>query len=243
MLEHAAQRPDAPALREKEYGIWQTLTWAQLAQLVRELALGLAQAGLQRGQHVVVIGENRRRLYASMLAAQALGAVPVPLYQDAAAAEFVFPIDNAEIAFAIVEDQEQVDKLLEIRDRCPRLAHIWYDEPRGLRHYAEPGLAGIDALIEQGRSAAFAAARAVRRGSGQDRAARRGRDVFHQRHHRQSERRGAYAFQFARPGRRRPPLRSLDVSRGGDGLPAAGLDRAEHFFSYAQPFVTAATAW
>ncbi len=155
MLEHAAQRPDAPALREKEYGIWQTLTWAQLAQLVRELALGLAQAGLQRGQHVVVIGENRRRLYASMLAAQALGAVPVPLYQDAAAAEFVFPIDNAEIAFAIVEDQEQVDKLLEIRDRCPRLAHIWYDEPRGLRHYAEPGLAGIDALIEQGRSAAL----------------------------------------------------------------------------------------
>jgi long-chain acyl-CoA synthetase len=155
MLEHAAQRPDAPALREKEYGIWQTLSWAQLAQLVRELAAGLAQAGLTRGQHVVVIGENRRRLYAAMLAAQSLGAVPVPLYQDAAAAEFVFPIANADVAFAIVEDQEQVDKLLEIRDRCPSLAHIWYDEPRGLRHYAEPGLASIDALIEQGRSAAL----------------------------------------------------------------------------------------
>jgi long-chain acyl-CoA synthetase len=153
MLEHASQRPDAPALREKEYGIWQTLSWAQLAQLVRELALGLAAAGLQRGQHVVVIGENRRRLYASMLAAQSLGAVPVPLYQDAVAAEFVFPIANAEVAFAIVEDQEQVDKLIEIRDRCPCLTHIWYDEPRGLRHYAEPGLQSIDTLIEQGRSA------------------------------------------------------------------------------------------
>ncbi|MCV6004558.1 AMP-binding protein, partial [Escherichia coli] len=79
------------------------------------MAGGLAEAGLQRGQHVVVIGENRPRLYATMLAAQSLGAVPVPLYQDAVAAEFVYPINNAEVAFAVVEDQEQVDKLLEIR--------------------------------------------------------------------------------------------------------------------------------
>lgn len=151
MLDHAAKRPDAPALREKEYGIWQTTSWAQLAERVRYLACGLAAAGLTRGQHVVVIGDNRPRLTAAMLAAQALGAVPVPLYQDAAATEFTFPINNAEVRFAIVEDQEQVDKLLEVREQCPQLAHIWFDDPRGLRHYAEPGLASLDALLEAGR--------------------------------------------------------------------------------------------
>jgi long-chain acyl-CoA synthetase len=150
MLEHATARPQAAALREKEYGIWQTTTWGALAVLVRRLACGLAQAGLAAGEHVVVIGENRLRLQASMLAAQSLGAVPVPLYQDAAAAEFVFPIVNAEVRFAIVEDQEQVDKLIEIRAQCPALERIWYDEPRGLRHYREPGLDSIDALVAAG---------------------------------------------------------------------------------------------
>ena len=150
LLEHAARRPHAPALREKEYGIWQTFTWAQLAQLVRRMAGGLAAAGLQRGEHVVVIGENRPRLYAAMLAAQSIGAIPVPLYQDAAATEFVFPINNAEIAFAVVEDQEQVDKLLEIRPQCPQLRQIWFDDPRGLRNYREPGLASVDSLLEAG---------------------------------------------------------------------------------------------
>ena len=153
LLQHAARRPDAPALREKEFGIWQTLSWRELAALVRALACGLAQAGLGHGQHLVVIGENRPRLYASVLAAQALGAIPVPLYQDAGATEFVFPFVNAEVAHAIVEDQEQVDKLLEIRAQIPQLAHLWYDDPRGLRNYAEPGLASLDALIEAGRAA------------------------------------------------------------------------------------------
>jgi len=151
MLEHAAKRPTAPALREKVYGIWQTLTWAELAQLVRDIAGGFAAAGLKRDDHVVVIGDNRPRLSAAMLAAQALGAVPIPLYQDAASTEFVFPIVNADVAFAIVEDQEQVDKLLEIREQCPKLGRLWYDDPRGLRNYSEPGLASLDTLIEEGR--------------------------------------------------------------------------------------------
>ena len=150
MLDHAAQRPDAPALREKAFGIWQTLSWRALAELVRALAGGLTEAGLRRGQHIVVIGENRPRLYASMLAAQSIGAIPVPLYQDAAGAEYVFPITNADVAFAIVEDQEQVDKLLELRAQCPLLARIWFDDPRGLRHYDEPGVAPLDALIDAG---------------------------------------------------------------------------------------------
>ena len=155
LLDHTAARPQAPALREKELGIWQTLSWSALADLVQSLACGLAQAGLQRGQHLAVIGENRPRLYASMLAAQSLGAIPVPLYQDATAKEFVFPIANAEIAFAVVEDQEQVDKLLEVRGSCPQLATIWFDDARGLRHYSEAGLASLDALVDAGR--AFAA--------------------------------------------------------------------------------------
>ena len=156
LLEHARTRPDAPALREKELGIWQTTTWRELAALVETMAHGLADAGLQPGAHLVVVGENRPRLYAAMLAAQALGAIPVPLYQDAVAGEFVFPIANAEIAHAIGEDQEQIDKLLEVRGQVPGLAHIWFDDPRGLRHYQADGLAPLDALIERGRAHAAA---------------------------------------------------------------------------------------
>ena len=152
LADHAAQRPRAAALREKEYGIWQALGWGDLALLVRDIAGGLAAAGVARGEHVIVVGENRPRLYASMLAVQTLGAIPVPLYQDAVASEFVFPLVNAEVGFAIVEDQEQVDKLLEIGPQCPRLARIWFDDPRGLRKYDAPGLASLDALIEAGRA-------------------------------------------------------------------------------------------
>ena len=143
-------------MREKEYGIWQALSWADLATLVERLACGLHQAGLRSGEHMIVIGANRPRLYATMLAVQSIGAVPIPLYQDAAAPECVFPINNAEVRFAFAEDQEQVDKLLEIRDDCPQLSNIYFDDPRGLRNYAEPGLAALDDLIASGQ--AFAAA-------------------------------------------------------------------------------------
>ena len=116
------------------------------------MAAGLAAAGLQRGQHLVVVGDNRPRLTMAMLAAQCLGAIPVPLYQDATGAEYVFPLNNAEVGFAVVEDQEQVDKLLEAREQCPQLARIWYDDPRGLRKYDEPGLASIDTLMAEGEA-------------------------------------------------------------------------------------------
>jgi long-chain acyl-CoA synthetase len=155
LLKHAAERPAAAAMREKEYGIWQAHSWAAMAQLVERIACGLHEAGLQRGEHMVIIGANRPRLYATMLAAQSLGAVPIPLYQDAVGAECVFPITNADVRFALVEDQEQVDKLLEIRGQCPQMDQIIYDDPRGLRNYAEPGLQSLDALLEKG--GAFAA--------------------------------------------------------------------------------------
>ena len=151
LLKHATERPAAAAMREKEFGIWQSLSWGDLRQLVADIAGGLHQAGLRRGDHMVVIGANRPRLYATMLAAQSLGAIPIPLYQDAVAAECVFPINNAEVCFAYGEDQEQVDKLLEIREQCPRLAHIYFDDPRGLRNYDEPGLMAIEELMAAGK--------------------------------------------------------------------------------------------
>jgi len=155
LLNHAAQRPGDAAMREKEYGIWQAITWGDMAKLVEHLACGLHQAGLRQHDHMIVIGANRPRLYATMLAVQSLGAVPIALYQDAAALECVFPINNAEGCFAFAEDQEQVDKLLEIREQCPQLAHIYFDDPRGLRNYDEPGLQSLDDLLAAGK--AFAA--------------------------------------------------------------------------------------
>ena len=118
--------------------------------MVSHMACGLHQMGLQRGDHLIVVGSNRPRLYAAMLATQALGAIPIPLYQDAVGAECVFPINNADVKFCVVEDQEQVDKLLDIREQCPQLAHIFFDDPRGLRKYDEPGLASIDELMAAG---------------------------------------------------------------------------------------------
>lgn len=150
LLERAAKHPGATAMREKEYGIWQVSTWRDMADLASSIAAGLHQAGLRRGEHMIIIGANRPRLYGAMLAAQMLGAIPVPLYQDAAAAECVFPINNAEVRFAVVEDQEQVDKLLEVREQCPQLAHIYYNDPRGLRNYDEDGLWSLDELVAEG---------------------------------------------------------------------------------------------
>mgnify|MGYP003333640703 FL=1 len=147
---HATQRPSASAMREKEYGIWQSMDWASMLEMVTHMACGLHQAGLQRGEHLVVIGANRPRLYATMLAAQALGAIPVPLYQDAVATECVFPINNAEVRFCVVEDQEQVDKMLEVREQCPQISHIFYDDPRGLRKYDAPGLSSVEELLAAG---------------------------------------------------------------------------------------------
>jgi long-chain acyl-CoA synthetase len=152
LLQHALARGDAPAMREKEYGIWQTHTWAELARLVEHIACGLHCAGLRRDEHIALISGNRPFMYATMLAAQSLGAIPVPLYQDAVAAECVFPINNAEVRFCVVEDQEQVDKMLEIRERCPQLSHLYYDDPRGLRNYGQTGLAPLASLIDSGKA-------------------------------------------------------------------------------------------
>jgi long-chain acyl-CoA synthetase len=153
LMRHAQERSDRPAIREKDLGIWQTWTWRQFADEVRALACALAAEGFRRGEHIALIGDNRPRIYAGICAAQCLGGIPVPLYQDAVAAEMTFPIQNAEIAYAIAEDQEQVDKLLEILPQCPSLRRIYYDDPRGLRHYHQPQLMSYDKLLELGREA------------------------------------------------------------------------------------------
>jgi long-chain acyl-CoA synthetase len=153
LMHHARVRGERPAIREKDLGIWQSWTWREFADEVRALACGLAAEGLQRDDHVALISDNRPRLYAAMCAVQCLGGVPVPLYQDAVAAEMVFPIENAEITMAFAEDQEQVDKLLEILPQCPTLRRIYYDDPRGMRHYTQPQLRSYDELLAAGREA------------------------------------------------------------------------------------------
>jgi long-chain acyl-CoA synthetase len=151
LLHHARVRGARPAIREKNLGIWQTFTWSRVAEEVRDLACGLHAAGLAPGRHLAVVGSNRPRLYWAITAAQSLGAVPVPFYEDAVAQEMVYVFQDAQIEYAIVEDQEQVDKLLEILPQCPSLKHIYYDEPRGLRHYRQPVLAPYEKLAEAGR--------------------------------------------------------------------------------------------
>ena len=170
LMHHARERGGKPAIREKDLGIWQTWTWSRFAEEVRSLACGLAAQGLKRGEHIALVGDNRPRIYAAMCAAQCLGAIPVPLYQDAVAAEMAYPIQNAQIAYAVVEDQEQVDKLLEILPQCPTLKHIYYDDPRGLRHYAQPEVASYESLIQAKVDAAFLDGE-IAKGRGSDTAA------------------------------------------------------------------------
>jgi len=152
LQQQAAVRADQPAVREKDLGIWQSWSWGEVNEEVRALACGLAELGFKRGDNLAIIGDNRPRLYWAMAAAQCLGGVPVPMYQDAVAQEMLFVLQDAEIRFAIVEDQEQVDKLLEVKAHCPQLAHILYDEPRGMRHYDQPFLHGLDGVQQMGRT-------------------------------------------------------------------------------------------
>ena len=151
MLSHARLRPNADAIREKDLGIWQSWTWAEAASEIRALACGLASLGLKRGDKLAIVGDNRPRLYWTMTAAQAIGAIPVPLYQDAVADEIAYVLDNADVKIAMVENQEQVDKILEIRDRCPKIEHVIYDDTRGMRHYKQEFIHDFESVQALGR--------------------------------------------------------------------------------------------
>lgn len=152
LLDHSKRRGDSPANRHKDFGIWQSWTWSEVAKEVRNLACGLAKLGFKRGDKLAVIGDNRPRLYWSMVAAQALGGIPVPLYQDSVAEEMVYVLENSDAKFAIVQNQEQTDKLLEIKDRLPHLEYICYEEPRGMRAYTEEFIFYYKDIQQTGRA-------------------------------------------------------------------------------------------
>ena len=149
---NAEIRGDRPCLREKTLGIWQTMTWGEAALQVRHIACGLKTLGLARGDRVSVIGDNRPVLYNAILAIQSLGGVPVPIYQDSAAEETRYVLNDAEVRFVFAEDQEQVDKVLEVRDDCPTIEAVIYDDPRGLRKYRADDLYGTEFLMREGRA-------------------------------------------------------------------------------------------
>ncbi|MGA8258879.1 MAG: AMP-binding protein [Arenicellales bacterium] len=152
LLRRNAERfPDRPSIREKDFGIWQTWTWSQVLDEVRLLAGGLAAMGFKRGDTLAIIGDNRPRLYWGVAAAQVLGGVPVPAYQDAVANELQYVLEHAEVKFVMAEDQEQVDKVLEVQDRCPDLKEIIYDEKRGMRTYDHAHMHDFEAVQALGR--------------------------------------------------------------------------------------------
>ena len=236
LLHNARQLAESPAIRHKSRGIWQTQTWSELASEVTALAVALSERGLRRGEHVALLGDNRPRLYAATCAAQWLGAVVVPLYPDTSAAEIVPPLNGAEAAFVFAENQEQVDKLLEILPRCPSIRGVFYDNDRGMRHYRQPQLLSYEALLEQGR-AALPARRAVidaelARGQGSDPAALfflssasgEGKGVVHSH---------AALIDRARVAATQERLGPQDMAVAY--LPPAWI--GQHLFAYAQPWV------
>ena len=151
LLDQAQRNGEKPAIREKYLGIWQTWTWREVSDEVRSLACGLAAMGFKRGDKLALIGDNRPRLYWSMSAAQCLGGIPVPMYQDSVADELQFVVEHAEVRFAVAENQEQVDKLLEIKDRCPKLEFIIYCDPRGMRSYEQDFLVDFETVQQRGK--------------------------------------------------------------------------------------------
>lgn len=139
-----------PGMRAKDRGIWKTLTWRQCYDTMRDLALGLAALGFKRGDKLSVVGDNKPRLYLAMLAAEAVGGTAVPVYQDAIATELVYVLNHAEVSVIVAQDQEQVDKILSLKGELPGLKAIIYDDPRGLRSYADPLLRSFDEVLAAG---------------------------------------------------------------------------------------------
>jgi long-chain acyl-CoA synthetase len=152
---NATTMASRPALREKDRGIWRTSTWSQYYAEVRDFALGLAAHGFKRGDKLSVIGDNRPRLYCAQLAAQSLGGIAVPVFQDSIATELAYVLDHAEVSVIVAEDQEQVDKILSLEGKLPALKLLVYDDPRGMRNYDSPLLKSFDEVLAAGRTFGF----------------------------------------------------------------------------------------
>ena len=240
LLHNAKSRGHRPAIREKDFGIWQTWTWAQVAGEIRDFALGLAALGLKPGDKVALVGGNRPRLYWTFCAVQSLGGVPVPVYKDSVAEEMAYVLEHAEIAVAVVEDQEQVDKVLSVADRLPTLRHIVYDEERGLRNYDHGRLHGFAAVQQRGRDTLAADPAALERWYAGI-AAGRGADL------------AVILYTSGTTGKPKGVMLSFDnvVTAAETGAAFDGLDEndeviaylpiawvGDHIFSYAQSYVT-----
>jgi long-chain acyl-CoA synthetase len=151
LLKQAQEHPRDIAIREKQKGIWQEWTWAQYLDEVRTLALGLMAIGLEKGDKLAILSDNRPQVYWTMVAVQIAGGMPVPLYQDAISRELQYVIDHADATIVLAEDQEQVDKVLEIRDHLPKVRRIVYDDPKGMRHYTDRALIRFTEVQAQGQ--------------------------------------------------------------------------------------------
>jgi long-chain acyl-CoA synthetase len=151
LLRNAAMIGARPAVRHKYLGIWQSWTWDEMLDEIRALSLGLKELGLQRDDKFAIVGSNRPRLYWAICAGQALGAIPVPVYSDAVAEEMAYVLAHAEVTLAVVEDQEQVDKLIAASAELPQLKRVIYDEPRGLENYDHARLLSFEDVQRLGR--------------------------------------------------------------------------------------------
>jgi long-chain acyl-CoA synthetase len=150
LLENATKHGQDVALREKEFGIWNVLTWGDAARRVEQLARGLLALGVERGEVVGIIGRNRPHWLFAEYAAHAVGALSLGMYEDALGREVAYLLDYAEARLVFAEDEEQADKLLEIADELPALTWIVVNDERGMRKYDDPRLLTVEALIEQG---------------------------------------------------------------------------------------------
>ena len=151
LARNAAKYADAAAYREKEFGIWQTWTWSQAADEINALALGFLDLGVKPGDHIAIVGRNRPYFYWSMVAAQSVGAVPVPLYKDAVADEMAYVLDHCTARFVVAEDQEQVDKIVDIQNDLKALDGVIYLDPRGMRKYDRSALFEFSDVQQTGR--------------------------------------------------------------------------------------------
>jgi len=151
LLHWARTRPDATALRQKDYGVWQPITWAEYAQVARHFGLGLVQLGLARGENVAILSENRREWVLAQLGIATMGGITAGVYPTSPAPEVQYLLELSQAPIILCEDQEQLDKVLGVREALPALRQIVVFDPRGLRHYDPNTFRTFDEVLELGR--------------------------------------------------------------------------------------------